>query len=229
MRASCYKQKGSYYEAGVGKKKAVDKSSNYYQIVGVYLGDTIYSQNEYTLEKSQQVARQFIAKMRKKKRVSDAFVEIREIGNIRSNDESEMDSIDNWYADDIWESGVKKKKKDKIVGRCKICNRGFTQKDYDNAAKGVVGDECLVGDWDDICYPCQFKKESGIKNTDFEFWEDENLMGYNIRLIYFNDDKIFEVTVSDPDGITADSYYNTKKQAYKAFNEIKEEIKAGKF
>ena len=44
-------------------------------------------------------------------------------------------------------------------GKCKYCGRKFTAKDYENASKGVVGDECLVGDRDDVCYPCQFKHE----------------------------------------------------------------------
>jgi len=47
---------------------------------------------------------------------------------------------------------------EKQAGECKICGKKFTQKDYDNASKGVCGDECLVGDYDDICYPCQFKQ-----------------------------------------------------------------------
>jgi|TARA_Y100000310_G_C20607170_1_gene776132 rubredoxin len=41
-------------------------------------------------------------------------------------------------------------------GKCKHCGLIFTEEDYKNASKGIVGDECLVGDYDDICYPCQF-------------------------------------------------------------------------
>jgi len=51
----------------------------------------------------------------------------------------------------------------KVVGKCRVCGLEFTQKDFDNASKGVVGDECLVGDYDDICYPCQFKEDGEKK------------------------------------------------------------------
>ena len=51
----------------------------------------------------------------------------------------------------------------KIIGNCKVCGLGFTKKDYDNASKGVCGDECLVGDYDDICYPCQLKEFEQVK------------------------------------------------------------------
>ena len=30
---------------------------------------------------------------------------------------------------------------DEIVGSCRVCGLGFTQTDYDNAAKGIVGDK----------------------------------------------------------------------------------------
>jgi len=43
------------------------------------------------------------------------------------------------------------------TGKCKYCGRKFTEEDYEKASRGIVGDECLVGDWDDICYPCQLK------------------------------------------------------------------------
>ena len=43
-------------------------------------------------------------------------------------------------------------------GKCKHCGLIFTEEDYKNASKGIVGDECLVGDHDDICYPCEFKE-----------------------------------------------------------------------
>ena len=42
-------------------------------------------------------------------------------------------------------------------GECCHCHRKFTEEDYKKASEGVVGDECLVGDFDNICYPCQFK------------------------------------------------------------------------
>lgn len=42
-------------------------------------------------------------------------------------------------------------------GKCIHCGLEFTATDYKNAELGVVGDECLVGDWDNICYPCQLK------------------------------------------------------------------------
>ena len=48
---------------------------------------------------------------------------------------------------------------DEVMGKCKVCGLEFTKLDYINASNGVVGDECLVGDHDDICYPCQFKKD----------------------------------------------------------------------
>jgi hypothetical protein len=67
--------------------------------------------------------------------------------------------------------------KDKI-GKCKICGLGFTQKDYDNASNGVVGDECLVGDYDDICYPCQLKEVRMKIGKDLkDFYTDEHLIG----------------------------------------------------
>jgi len=53
-------------------------------------------------------------------------------------------------------------------GKCKICGLEFTQKDYDNASKGVCGDDCLVGDYDDICYPCQFKY--GVEKWKRQSW-----------------------------------------------------------
>jgi len=40
---------------------------------------------------------------------------------------------------------------------CVHCGLEFTEDDYKNAAKGLVGDGCLVGDYDNICYPCQLK------------------------------------------------------------------------
>ncbi len=43
----------------------------------------------------------------------------------------------------------------KKVGSCKTCGMKFTAKDYKNASEGK---ESLVGDWDDQCYPCQFKE-----------------------------------------------------------------------
>ena len=48
----------------------------------------------------------------------------------------------------------------KVEGKCKYCGLEFTEEDYKNAEEGVAGDECLVGDYDDICYPCQFKMDS---------------------------------------------------------------------
>ncbi len=53
---------------------------------------------------------------------------------------------------------VGKESKDDVLGKCRVCGLEFTRGDYENASKGVVGDECLVGDYDDICYPCQFKE-----------------------------------------------------------------------
>jgi len=48
---------------------------------------------------------------------------------------------------------------EKQAGECKnLWKKNLHKKDYDNASKGVCGDECLVGDYDDICYPCQFKQ-----------------------------------------------------------------------
>jgi len=55
---------------------------------------------------------------------------------------------------------------DEIVGSCRVCGLGFTQTDYDNAAKGIVGDKCLVGDEDDICYPCELKTENGFRSDE---------------------------------------------------------------
>ena len=53
---------------------------------------------------------------------------------------------------------------DKVVGKCRVCGLEFTKLDYINARNGVVGDECLVGDFDDICYPCQFNlKKQEVK------------------------------------------------------------------
>ena len=43
------------------------------------------------------------------------------------------------------------------TGECIYCGLKFTALDYKNAELGVVGDDCLVGDWDNICYPCQDK------------------------------------------------------------------------
>jgi len=43
------------------------------------------------------------------------------------------------------------------TGRCIHCGMKFTAEDYKKASQGVVGDDCLVGDYDNICYPCQEK------------------------------------------------------------------------
>ena len=45
----------------------------------------------------------------------------------------------------------------KKKGKCIYCGIEFTEEDYRKASEGVVGDDCLVGDYDNICYPCQFK------------------------------------------------------------------------
>ena len=43
------------------------------------------------------------------------------------------------------------------TGKCIHCGLKFTAEDYKKARQGVVGDGCLVGDYDNICYPCQDK------------------------------------------------------------------------
>ena len=43
------------------------------------------------------------------------------------------------------------------TGKCIHCGRKFDAEDYRKAESGVVGDDCLVGDYDNICYPCQIK------------------------------------------------------------------------
>jgi len=48
---------------------------------------------------------------------------------------------------------------DEVMGKCKVCGLEFTKLDYINASNGVVGDECLVGDHDDICSVCEVKQD----------------------------------------------------------------------
>ncbi len=50
-----------------------------------------------------------------------------------------------------------KRKGEKMKGHCIHCGRIFTEEDYKKASKGIVGDDCLVGDYDNICYRCQLK------------------------------------------------------------------------
>jgi len=45
------------------------------------------------------------------------------------------------------------------TGKCKYCGRKFTNKMYEDASNGVMN---MVGDYDDVCYPCQFKHETKI-------------------------------------------------------------------
>jgi ribosomal protein L37AE/L43A len=40
------------------------------------------------------------------------------------------------------------------IYECKKCKYKFTQQEYKNATLGLI-----VGDFEDICYPCQLKRE----------------------------------------------------------------------
>jgi len=62
------------------------------------------------------------------------------------------------------------------MGVCHSCNRKFSDRDYQNAAKGMLGDRCLVGDWDWICYPCQLKM---IDNNTWDSFRDKMLEEHN--------------------------------------------------
>jgi len=50
-----------------------------------------------------------------------------------------------------------------MIGKCEKCGREFTEKDFENASNG---DPSPVGDWDFVCYPCQFEL------MDLGEWED---------------------------------------------------------
>lgn len=50
-------------------------------------------------------------------------------------------------------------KRNEYMGKCIGCGRNFSDKDYENASKG---EPSPVGDWDDVCYDCQF---SGVKSN----------------------------------------------------------------
>ena len=49
-------------------------------------------------------------------------------------------------------------------GKCIGCGKKFTKEDYAKAEKGEFGSP--VGDWDDVCYPCQFR---GVESNQKRF------------------------------------------------------------
>lgn len=59
------------------------------------------------------------------------------------------------------------------MSKCHKCGKKFTEEDMKNASEG---DSSPVGDWDWVCYPCEFEM---IENGTWNQWKEKMLNKHN--------------------------------------------------